>query len=353
MVKRTVLGPVALGHQALKGRMLMDKLLQSLVYKLNYQGLSYIVYLAMQGNDKKIVPYLTDSHSKHFYDAIYGYACIDNQPRVKQLIAKAKDRYQAIKRAVNGYARFDHHSSLETLPSLSVYKSQLIQAYAIAGKQDLVASMVNQNMTLFHQAIIGYSMGGHRDFLLDLLKGTNLYSNAIYYAAKSGNKALVTDLHLVCGIEKNEIIEPLLSNKESIQKFYFLNQAISGYCSGGHLKAVAELLARGGDKLSALDALKEQSMPNINLYSCLLAMIDNDDLFANIKNLIDEEFELASAEMPNINTWQEISLLRSKHLKYPNLSLLGLLIFNHNQSVNIDALYGQDSFSLLEKYLNA
>ena len=62
MVKRTVLGPVALGHQALKGRMLMDKLLQSLVYKLNYQGLSYIVYLAMQGNDKKIVPYLTDSH---------------------------------------------------------------------------------------------------------------------------------------------------------------------------------------------------------------------------------------------------------------------------------------------------
>jgi len=279
-------------------------LLNKTKQEINFNGYSYVTHLAAVGNDKMVTKEIEASPTST-YQAIYGYGVAANVQAMQALISDCPDKTKATRMAIRGVLRGNHMEELYKIRDYRNYKTDIVFGYAQAGNEDMVATMVNKDPALFEAAVQGYASVGN-EALLDLIKGTHFYEEAISQAAKAGHVSLVNQL-----LEAVGFTEDLSSadNRERIRLLGFLNKALSGYCKGSHLEAAGDLLAKGANIQVALDALKVGGKPCLDAYIALyLATSDKTSkaLLEQIQTeLILDDASLSSSQVETIQKLQE------------------------------------------------
>ncbi|MDA0778757.1 MAG: hypothetical protein O3C19_06825 [Bacteroidetes bacterium] len=261
-------------------------------HEMNVNGYSYVAHFATIGNHIMVVKEIGESPAT-VYQAIYGYGVAANIEAMQKLISECPNKSKATKMAVRGLVRGNHMEELYKIKDYRNYKADIVFGYAQAGNEEMVATMVDNNPTLFEMAVQGYASAGNEKALLDLVKGSRFYGEAISQAATAGHVGLVNQLLEAIGLSEDL---SSVGDKENIRLLGFLNKALSGYCKGFHLDAVGNLLTKGANIQTALDALKVEGMPCLDAYIGLYVATP-DEKSQDLLKQIETELTLADASM--------------------------------------------------------
>lgn len=295
-----------------------NELISIIKNQINVNGYSYIAHLAAISNENMVEQEIKKSPAV-IYDAIYGYATVENIESMQQLIGQCSDKTKGLKMAIRGLVRGKHLDELYKIKNYREFKADIVFGHAQAGEQKMVAAMVQRDVSLFEAAIQGYGSTGRADELLDLVKGTCFYEEALYQAAKAGHAKLVNKLLAECGLSDKAITNGLVT-KEEINLFGFLNTALTGYCHGYHFEHAGNLLAKGAGQQTALDELKIDGMPSILAYSALFIATPTDTSEALLKQ-IQTELALLKQSLSNERV-EEMRKLQTEYLSTSDLSVL-------------------------------
>ncbi len=301
-----------------------DTLIINLRNRVNFNGYSYIAYLATQ-NKNDLVSELTVESPEAVYQAIYGYAVVNNSTQINYFINTSIDKNRAKKMAFQGLARGNHLAELYTKEDYKSYKTDIVFGLAQAGTQQIVTALVNKEPSLLEAAVQGYACGGHSLLLLDLVKGTQFYTHAIYHAAQAGHNELVDKLLTQCGMHQ-KAMNTTPNTKEEIRLFGFLNTAVAGYCKGYHLDLVAHLILKGADIQTALDKLKIGNKPCLDSYFGLL-IVTPQNKFELIYEQIQKELHILNTSVSPKHI-DNIKTLHNEYLSASNSNLLAFLSDN-------------------------
>ena len=272
--------------------------------KFHFNGYAYIAHLATIGHDKMVEKGIEES-PEVIYQAIYGYGVAENIKAMKTLISESQDKMKATKMAIRGLVRGHHLEELYKIKDYRNYKADIVFGYAQATNEHIVSNIVNKDPSLFKVAVQGYASVGYARALLDLVRGTQFYGEAIFQASKAGHVGLVNQLLEEVGFREdlNSVV-----NKEKIRLLGFLNKALSGYCKGFHLEAAADLLTKGGNIQTALDALKVEGKPCLDSYIGLYILTPDEKSKALLEQIQTEltlnDASLSSAQMKMIKKLQ-------------------------------------------------
>ena len=272
--------------------------------QINFNGFSYVAHLAASGNDKLVNKRIEESPGT-VDQAIYGYAISAHITQMEKLISECPDKTKAMKMAVRGLVRGNYLDELYKLKDYKAYKADIVFGYAQAGNQDMVAMLVNKDPSLFESAVHGYALTGRSKPLLDLIKGTRFYGDAIYQAAKAGHVELVNQLLAEVGFTAQMVLTPSTNSTEEIRLLGFLNKALSGYCKGYHLEHASNLLIKGANIQAALDELKIAGKLSLAAYMGLFIVtpeLKSKSLFDQIQRELSllDEVSLSSDQVENL-----------------------------------------------------
>lgn len=306
-----------------------SKLITNMKNEINHNGYSYLAHAAAIGNDKMVIKGLKESPLAA-YQAIYGYAVAGNIKSMDQLVSDCSDKTKAMKMVVRGLVRGNHLEDLYKIKSYNKYKADIVFGYAQAGRESMVAILVNREPSLFEAAVQGYASAGHADLLIDLLEGTQFYGEAISQAAKAGHVALVNQLLAKVGFSEDLT---RVSELEKIRLLGFLNKALSAYCKGHHLEAAGDLLKKGGNIQMALDALKVGGKPSLESYIGLLLATPSEKSAALLEHIkvefaLEEDTSLSSFPAEPVKRLQE-------EFKDSKLTLVSFLSEGSSERVNV------------------
>lgn len=253
--------------------MQIKKIIQTGMLDFCDNGLTLIGYLA-QTNNHVLVDKLA-VNSADIAQAVFGYALAGNNTQVSAWLVKFP---QYSGSAVSGYARAGDWLNLDIIDPAGNYQVDRVFGLAQSGNKQLVASILDNNITLLPQAINGYATCNHVDLITQLIAGTNCYPLAIYYAARSGHTMLVAQLLLQCGITPDVEVVPSTDydnskdNRDNTNAYYLLNYAAKGYAAGRHFAAAGLMLDKGCSAAQCITELKDaQGAPSALLCSLLLA----------------------------------------------------------------------------------
>lgn len=284
-------------------------LLNKTKHEINFNGFTYAAHLAAVSNEKMVAKVIGES-SIAAYQAIYGYGVAGNTKAMQALIHDCSDKAKATRMAIRGLVRGNHLEELYKIKDYRNYKVDIVFGYAQAGNEAMVATMVNKDSALFEAAVQGYASVGNETALLDLVKGTHFYGEAISQAAKAGQVDMVNQL-----LQAVRFSEDLsgVEYKEKIRLLGFLNKALTGYCKGFHLEAAGDLLAKGANIQTALDTLKVGGMPCLDAYIALYIVTPSEKSEALLEQ-IQTELTLNDAS-PSSSQIEEIEKLQSEYSK--------------------------------------
>lgn len=267
-------------------------LLNKAKQEINFNGYTYVAHLAAVGNDKLMTKEIGESPTTAS-QAVYGYGVAANVKAMQALISECTDKTKATRMAVRGLVRGNHLKELYKIKEYRNYKADIVFGYAQAGNEGMVATMVNKEPALFEAAVQGYASVGNDAALLDLVKGTQFYGEAISHAAKAGHVDLVNQLLDAVGFSEDL---DSVNDKEKIRLLGFLNKALSGYCKGFHLEAAGNLLKKGANIQTALDALKVGGKPCLDAYIGLY-VASPDEISQDLLDQIQTELTLDEASL--------------------------------------------------------
>lgn len=270
--------------------------------EINFNGYSYIAHLATIGNDAMVEKEVKESLDA-IYHAIYGYGVVANIEAMETLISESQDKTKATTMAVRGLVRGNHLDALYKIRDYRNNRADIVFGYAQAGNEAMVGAMVNKEPVLFEAAVKGYASVGNDTALLSLLKGTRFYGEAIFQAARAGHVHLVNQLLEIVSLSQDLSSEYI----EKIRLLGFLNKALSGYCKGFHLEASSDLLIKGANIQTALDALKVRGKPCLDAYIGLY-IVTPDEKSPALLEQIQTEFNIddASLSSDQVETIQKL-----------------------------------------------
>jgi hypothetical protein len=237
-------------------------------------------------------------------DAVYGAALAQDEDQVNTYLDECPESEMTAYtgNAIRGYARAGNFEAIYAIKEYKEYLYDLVVGWAQAGRADKLKPLIIKDMSLLPAAVEGYADCNHAELLINLLKGTNLYPKAIYYAARSKHPDLVTALLKECGVTDHQKVNlkatqsaSTLKRQAQINTHSLFNDAVKGFTAGCHFKEAALLLERGASISLCLDELPVQ---NIEPFLVLLCYVSDKSISAALIEQIKLRFSVSGAAIP-------------------------------------------------------
>ncbi|MBN9229957.1 MAG: hypothetical protein BGO90_15040 [Legionella sp. 40-6] len=254
-----------------------------LYLNLNFNGENLAVKLAYEHHDKEVNYLIAEGGNKK--DAIYGYAWGGHFEDVETLYREHKE---LIPFAVAGYCRGGFNDKALRLiaanPDIEEeVKKNAVYGYAQAGNKRHVLMALKSSPKYLLMAILGAASTNQKEWLTELLAGTNYYPQAIQEAAKNGHFTLYKELINCLGVQ----IQPAITmNQETVNCLKYLNIALKGCISGAHIEEVAHLIKLGANPAYAVNELFIDGAIRVEDLSILLASINSAEMRQKIVSII-------------------------------------------------------------------
>lgn len=237
-------------------------MLSKSILQYNHQGYTLVALFAQDG-DVDAVNELLEMGAKP-NDAVYGYAL----GGYVELAIKTMQRPRDIGLVITGLIRGKHiNEAMDTLGKHSNHKDAMVEGNAQAGNIDQVehALKTQANDKYKRAAVRGYAMNGDcQETLLFLLKGSNLYEEALAVAAQSGNQQTVTaileqlNVDLKTAVRKPVFLPGFTSDMSDVKvKQYVYDIVLYHYAKGRHYKMAAEMIKLGATPQRCFDGFNE------------------------------------------------------------------------------------------------
>jgi hypothetical protein len=306
--------------------MTIMNIIKTAYINLSENGVTLTSYLAHERNVDGVKKALELGGKRE--DAIYGAAWAGDVEQVNLYLEEcSEDEKQAcFASAVKGYARAGAagEKALSDFPNVQS-SPELIIGWAQAGKKEQLDRAVAHNLTLLHYVVEGYAETNREKDLKNILKGTRFHSKAIFYAARAGNRNLVTELLKDFGINPEDRI--IINEKgrlrsseqeiEKIERYTLFSEAARGYVEGRHFKEAAAMLDRGANTSLSLGQLP---VDDVESQLILLCYAKNKDVAALLLERIKQNYSVKNDKEIPINLVDDAlkirDLMSSQNINY-------------------------------------
>jgi hypothetical protein len=311
----------------------MKKLQQFLLNHIQSDGYGYQSMLAKEG-EYEVLDRLHRENNLDLSQILYGCAVRGDIDKIEAW-QPSKDEY--LPDIIRGLARGQHIATIDLLYSVKEQREHLghqIHGYAQAGVANSW-ELTRTNPHHFRAYVQGLAEGGH-DILLDVIRNTAFYGEAVFHAACQNHKTLV-----------DRVIDQAKTfpKRKSIIK-ELLNQAVRGYCQGMHYQHVSEMIHQGVDLSAVHQGLMINAMPNPLCYMGMLA-IYNEENFRDFLDHSTVTLDLAGKKLPD-----DYLELRKEYQKFgdPELAWVDFIFNVKTNPSDFSALISLEPESNPSKY---
>lgn len=277
---------------------------------LQYHGLTLVSCLAQHEKIDALEKVI--ALGAKIEDVIYGAALANNTELIKKYLGEHPSE-SYISSAIRGYSRAGNFNAIYKLPGYKNHLDERILGASQGGFSKQIESWLLKDYGLLSAAVKGYVDATDYTPLLNILKGTSLYPQAIYFAARSGCTSLVDILLAECGVKKDTKY-PLHSDKTQVQLSArsYLNQAANGYVAGNHYQEAAKMLEAGADISLCVSEIGTYS--NLEPFLALYCAINEGETEKSLLETIELRLSIDDKKIPpeTLKITLEVKELMSK-----------------------------------------